>query len=202
VQSSRDTTGQTADAPTGVVSTYGIPRGAEDAPATVTIFEDFLCPVCGTLEEQLRPWINQYVEDGNVRVVYRPIAILDRYSNGTAFPTRAANAFAVVFDTSGPEVAGRFHDLLFDNQPAENTDGLSDDQLVDLAVQAGAVEADVRGAIEDRAFGQWVENATDQSSKDGVTGTPTVEVNGDRLEQDSVEAVAAEIRERVDAALE
>jgi hypothetical protein len=35
-----------------------------------------------------------------------------------------------------------------------------------------------------------------------VTGTPTVEVNGDRLEQDSVEAVAAEIRERVDAALE
>jgi protein-disulfide isomerase len=202
VQTSRDTTGEAAASPAGAVSTYGIPRGVEDAPVTVTIFEDFLCPVCGTLEAELRPWINQYVEDGNVRLVYRPIAILDRYSNGTEFPTRAANALAVVFDTSGSEVAGKFHDLLFENQPEEGTDGLSDDQLVDLAVQAGAAEADVRGPIDDRDFEQWVVNATGQASKDGVTGTPTVEVDGDRLEPDSADAIAKEIRERVDAALE
>ena len=47
------------------------------------------------------------------------------------------------------------------------------------AVEAGAAEADVRPLIEDGAFDQFVVNATDQMSRDGVTGTPTVLIDGE-----------------------
>jgi protein-disulfide isomerase len=73
------------------------------------------------------------------------------------------------------------HDLLYANQPEENSDGLSDSQLVDYAVQAGANRDAVQKCIDDQTFKTWVAKVTDQSSKDGVNGTPTAIVNGETL---------------------
>ena len=201
VQTSRDTTGQRATPPAGAVATYGVPRGEDTAPVTVTIYEDFMCPVCGDLEAATRTWLPQYAAQGKVRVIYRPVAFLDRMSHGTEYSTRAANAYAVVLDEAGPEVAARFHDLLFDHQPRENTTGLADERLVDLAVQAGAAESAARPGIEHTTYGQWVVNGTDDASRDeGVTGTPTVEVDGNRLPAVQPVELARLLHEAVDRA--
>ncbi len=87
-----------------------------------------------------------------------------------------------MLEQSGAEIAKSFHDLLFENQPQEGSAGLSDSQLVDYAVQAGAARADVQPGIADRTFGQWVKNVGDQASKDGVRQTPTVFVDGKKIE--------------------
>ena len=48
--------------------------------------------------------------------------------------------------------------------------------------------------IEDGAFDQWVVDATDAMSKDGVTGTPTVEIDGQRLDpQEGLERLLAAV---------
>jgi len=39
----------------------------------------------------------------------------------------------------------------------------------------------VRADIRNLTYGDWVKKATDQASKDGVTGTPTVLVAGKKL---------------------
>ncbi|QLQ11120.1 MAG: thioredoxin domain-containing protein [Nocardioidaceae bacterium] len=199
IQSGRDSTGASATPPAGAVGDFGVPRGDADAPVEITIFEDFMCPVCGQLEALTRDFLEPAVDNGDVHVIYRPVAFLDRYSNGTKYSTRSVNALAAVLDQSGPEVAAAFHDLLFDNQPQEGTDGLSDEKLIDLAVEAGADRDTISAAIEDRAFGQWVVNATDQASKDGVTGTPTVEIDGERAEG-SIAEVAAAMKAAIEAA--
>lgn len=201
IQSSRDTTGQRAAVPAGVVGMYGVPLGDPDAPVTVTIYEDFLCPFCGDLEAALSSWLPEYVEDGTVRVVYQPLAFLDRYSQGTEYSTRTVSAYGAVLDVAGPEVASRFHDLLFENQPEEGTDGLSDDELVDLAVEAGATRDRVAGPIEQRKFEQWVRNATDAANRAGVSSTPTVMVDGEPLEATTIDALVKELDEAVQAAL-
>src|SRR5262245_20907917 len=199
LQSARDTTGRSATPPTGVLDTYGVPRGEASAPVTVTVFEDFLCPVCGELERATHDWLPAYVEEGRVQVVYRPLAFLDRFSAGTDYSTRAGNAYAVALDAAGPETAATFHDLLFEHQPRENTGGLTDDQLVDLAVRAGVPLAQARRGIEARTFEQWVVNATDDASKQhDVTGTPTVDVNGRRLPPVPPEQLAQILRRAVD----
>ena len=201
VQSSRDTTGASASAPQGVVSKFGIPVGQSSAPAQVTVYEDFMCPVCGEFEKASRSWVKQYVDKGKMRVSYHVISILDRASNGTDYSTRAANAAAVVLDTSGPTVAKKFHDLLYENQPAEGSDGLSDQQLIDFAVQAGAPKDKITQPIKDLKYEQWVVNATDYASKQpGFQGTPTVYVDGKQVTgYQTMDQLSALLKQTVDA---
>jgi protein-disulfide isomerase len=187
VQSNRDTSGQAATAPAGSTDSYGVVIGADSAPRTVTVYEDFLCPVCRDFEQRTRGRLRRAAEDGEIRIDYRMVAILDRAST-TDYSTRALNAAAVVLDTSGEDVFLKFHDLLFENQPGEGGAGLSDDRLVRYAVEAGADESAVRPGVEELEFRQWTENATDQMSRDGVTGTPTVVVDGERQPEPSLQS--------------
>ena len=200
VQSSRDTTGQAATPPAGAVDDYALAVGSADAAATVTVYEDFMCPFCGQFEAASREMLAEQVDAGDVRVEYRVVSFLDRYSNGTEYSTRAMNALGVVLDTSGVEVADRFHELLFENQPAEGTDGLSDDELVDLAVEAGADEDQVRGPVQEREFEQWVVNATSAASEAGVSQTPTVMVDGEPLEATTIDGLVTELDQRLQEA--
>lgn len=187
VQSSRDTTGQTATPPAGVVEEYAVPRGDLEAPVTVTVYEDFMCPFCGDFEAATAPVLEKYIADGDVQVHYRVLSFLDRYSSGTDYSTRAMSALGVVLDEEGPETAAKFHDLLFENQPAEGSEGLSDDTLVELAIQAGADVDAVDTPIRELKFEQWVQNATDAASKEGVNSTPTVLVDGEQVEFETID---------------
>ncbi len=197
VQSARDTTGETGAVPSGVVDGYAVPRGQESAPVTVTIYEDFMCPFCGDFEQASEPLLKQYVDSGDVQVHYRVLSFLDRASNGTDYSTRAMNALGAVMDTAGTDAAVEFHNRLFEHQPEEGTDGLSDDELVDLAVESGAEESAVRGPIEDRAFEQWVVNATDAANKEGVSSTPTVQVNGETLDYTAIPELVSALEQAV-----
>lgn len=178
-------------------SDYGVTIGETDAPHEVIIYEDFLCPFCGALEAETRDDLAELAAEGKVLVEYRPFDLLSQ-SFGD-YPIRAANAFAVVLEESGPEVAKEFHDLLFENQPSEQApDSLSDDDLVDLAVEAGATESDVRDGIEDLAQEDWVTAATKEAQDAGVTGTPTVLLDGEvfddgRTVQDLADNLIAEL---------
>ena len=64
------------------------------------------------------------------------MAFLDRAST-TNYSSRALDAAAAVVDTA-PGSFQAFHDLLYANQPEEGSAGLTDAQLLDYAVQAGA----------------------------------------------------------------
>lgn len=201
VQSARDTTGAPATAPAGSVGS-ALAVGRTSAPVTVSVYEDFLCPYCGDLEGATRGWLHEYVAQGKVEVRYHVISILDRRSEGADYSTRSANALAVVLDASGPEVAWRFHDLLFENQPEEETRGLSDGSLVRLAVRAGAAEAAVEQGITERSFEQWVVNATDAATKEeGFQGTPYVQLDGKPFTgYQTMDELSTNLREAVDAA--
>lgn len=201
VQSGRDTTGQTATPPEGAVAEYALAMGPADAPVEVTVYEDFMCPYCGLFESVSRDTLKDYAASGDVQVRYHVVSFLDGQSS-SEYSTRAANALAVVLDQAGPEVAVKFHDLLFANQPEEGGDGLSDEQLVDYAVEAGADEAAVAAPIESRTFEQWVVNSTGEWSDRGHNGTPTVTVDGETIEFESAEDLLANTRSAIESALD
>ena len=194
VQANRDTTGDApSTTPGGVTDGYSIFVGDESAPTTITVYEDLQCPVCQSLEQATGDQVNQAIADGKVRVEYRMVSFLDDASSNE-YSSRALNAALVVLDTAGVDTFKEFHDELFANQPAEGGAGPDDAALIDAAVAAGADEQAVSGPIEDKVYAQWITNATDQMSKDGVNGTPTVEIDGERVEgsvQDSIDAVLA-----------
>jgi protein-disulfide isomerase len=167
-------------APEGATSDFGVPRGEPDAPVNVVVYEDFQCPACKAVEELVGSTLTTYVDDGTANVEYRPIAFLDDMSS-TDYSTRASVTAACTLDSSGPETWLALHDLLFAEQPAEQTAGLSDDQLADLASEAGADRDAVSDCQEAGTFEGWVAAATEQASKDNVTKTPTYFVDGEEV---------------------
>lgn len=193
VQSDRDTTGDHGDAPSGATSSYGVLVGEEDAPTSLVIYEDFQCPGCNAFEAAYHQKIRDAVEAGQINVEYRIVSFLDRASLNE-YSSRAANASLVVLDQAGAEEFWTFHDLLYADQPAEGTEGHDNDTLIDLAVEAGADRDLVEEGIEDGWFDQWVVNATDEMSKQGVTSTPTVLIDGEQATQESLDAALAPAR--------
>jgi protein-disulfide isomerase len=181
VQSGRTSTSADAAVPAHTID-HGtaIPVGSSNAPVTVDLYEDFQCPNCKAFEDTTGATLTQLVTDGKVKAHYHGMAFLDTTQNHR-YSTRALNAAGAVVDAAGPDAFKVFHDLLFANQPPEGGTGLPDDQLIQYATQAGAGGDKVAQEIRSLAFGEWVKKATDQASKEGVTSTPTVLVDGKRL---------------------
>ena len=167
-----------------------VPNERAEGVLDIQMYVDYLCPICGQFEETNGPYITSLLENGGTTVEIHPIAILDRLSQGTKYSTRAANAAACVANYS-PNQYYDFHNGLFANQPAENTTGLSDDELVALTADAKVENADkIADCIKGQNFKAWVGNSTARalngpipnSNVDQVTGTPTVIVNGVKYE--------------------
>lgn len=179
---SSDTTGQAADqVPANTNDDYGVVLGDSDAPTRVTVYEDFQCPICAQFEEMTGQQVEQGLEEGTIQLELRMVAFLDSQSSND-YSSRAMNASLAVLDTAGPEAFKEFHDLLFANQPTEGGPGPEGAQLIDLAVEAGAEEDAVTPQIEDKVYEQWIENATGAMSENDVTGTPTVLIDGEKVD--------------------
>jgi protein-disulfide isomerase len=90
----------------------------------------------------------------------------------------------------------KFHDTLFqsDVQPKENTNGLTDGKFLQIAQQAGlatGAQATFTTCVQTEQHKALVEALTENASKRGVTGTPTVLVNGKTVKTDLASVTAA-----------
>ena len=149
----------------------GIAQGG--GPVTVDAYIDFLCPFCRMFEEENGEALDELVADGTITLVYHPLGFLDRLST-TRYSTRAAAAAGCASD------GGRFREYLytlFENQPPEGGAGLSDEELVQLGLQSGLDQSFAKCVLAG-AWIEWAEYVTARAIAGGVTGIPTIYVDG------------------------
>lgn len=168
--------------PANAAASGAIRIGQAAAPVKVEIYLDYMCPYCGQFEQANSAEIRRLVQAGTARVELHPLSFLDQQSGGTRYSTRAANAMATVADRS-PESVLAFNEALYTEQPDEGSKGLSDGQIAALASKAG-VPQDVVDAFTSRTFEPWVAESTRAAFAAGITGTPTVKINGAVYEGD------------------
>ncbi|MEH1013463.1 thioredoxin domain-containing protein [Micromonospora sp. CPCC 206060] len=169
------------DAGTGVVAGSG--------PVTVDIYEDFLCPACQQFEQASGATIDQLISEGKVKVVYHPVAYLNRFSS-TQYSTRSSAASGCAAE------GGKYREYakaLFAKQPPEGGAGLSDDELVNIAAGVGLDRDGFASCLREGTFKPWTEHVTEEASKAGITGTPTILVNGQQLADRSPEGLRAAV---------
>lgn len=150
-----------------------------DGASTMDTYIDFMCPVCNRFEQAYGEAIGALVDDGTITLNIHPISILDRLSSGTEFSTRAANAmYCVAVADAAASVP--FMQSMFANQPAEQSTGLTDDQILQIASGVGVTGIDT--CVTDGTYSSYVAAMTDKTpvapGASGV-GTPTVAINGE-----------------------
>ena len=134
----------------------------ENAPEVVDIqlYVDYLCANCGLFQqsndEQLRSW----VESGAATIEIHPLALLTTKSAGTQYSLRAASAAACVADLS-PDHYYDFHVALLTDQPAEGTEALSDEEILQRAKDAGVTAiGQITRCVNESRYRSWVKEAT------------------------------------------
>lgn len=155
---------------------YSLVIGKQDAPVTVSIYQDFMCPYCGQFERTNRDDLEALVTDGTAKVEFHLMNFLDSSSQGSKYSTRAANAVVTVAKAE-PDHLMAFNAALYDNQPQEGTSGLSDAQIADLARGAGVSDA-VVSTFSQLSNAGFVNQSNQAAARDGIQSTPTVKING------------------------
>ncbi|MFI6848170.1 DsbA family protein [Kitasatospora sp. NBC_00085] len=163
-----------AGGPDGTVITYG----KADAAHTLQVFEDFRCPVCKNFEATNGDTVRKLADDGTVKVEYHLAAFLDKNLGGKGSRTALAAVGAAL--NEGVDKFKQFHDVLYANQPDEREDGFGNvNHLLDLADKVPGLKTDAFvKAVTDRTYAPWAAKVADAFNDSGVTGTPTVKMDG------------------------
>lgn len=156
-----------------------IPAGATDAPSTLTIWEDFRCPACAQFENAVRDTIHELIDSGQIKAEYRLVTIIDGNMGGSG-SLNAANAAACAQD------AGKFlpyHDVLYQNQPAETDDAFArDEKLFELAAKVPGLDTPAfRSCVSEGKHDSWVNKSNEAFLNGDFRGTPTVLLNGESI---------------------
>jgi protein-disulfide isomerase len=129
-----------ADADGGIpVSDEGVGKaGAGDT--VLSVYFDLQCPGCKSFDEVNADDLKTLSSEPGITVMYQPLAFLDRYSSGTYYSSRAANAAMAVADQD-PDHFLDFITALFTDQPEENSSGLTDDRIAEIAAGVGVPQS-------------------------------------------------------------
>ncbi|MFE6160647.1 DsbA family protein [Streptomyces sp. NPDC056486] len=176
-----------------------IPVGKDSAKSTLTIWEDFRCPACKQFEDTYRTTIHELADKGQLKVEYHLATIIDGNMGGSG-SLRAANAAACAQD------AGKFtdyHDVLFQNQPAETDDAFSkNSKLIELAGKVdGLVTAPFKKCVDDGKHDSWATKSNKAFQDAGLQGTPSVLLDGKNIFGDQKNPLTpAKLKAKVEAA--
>ena len=159
---------------------FGNVIGDPNAPITVEEYADFQCPLCGQFARTVLPQIqDKYVKTGKIKYVFNQMAFLgtDQYGDNSE-SIRAAEASECANDQ------GKFWeyaDMLFNKQAGENQGAFADANLVKFAQQLGLDMDKFNTCMQDRTHLAEIHASTNNGTVRGVSGTPTLFVNGKKL---------------------
>ncbi|HUQ54716.1 DsbA family protein [Lentzea sp.] len=165
--------------------------GEDTATVTVDVYEDFLCPICGTFEKTYGTDIKKAVEDGKVKIRYNILPMLNRLSSPEGYSTESANAALCVADDGK---FNAFHAALFAKQPEEGEAGYTQDQLIKLGKEVGVTSAGFETCVRNQTYRSQLDELMSKTSNDPTLrdaetgrfrGTPSVASGGKLVDLDN-----------------
>jgi len=146
-----------------------------DGDTIVEVYVDFMCPQCADWhQDEYQQLVDEYIDTGEVTLIHRdfPIPVHDDLSY------EIASAARFVYDEAGDEDFWEFSGCVLENQDSINNlqnveDCATEEVDAETMLSAGERNLYLPAVMEDRNNGE----------ADGVTGTPTVSVDGEYLDE-------------------
>jgi protein-disulfide isomerase len=184
--------------PAALPNADGLSLGDSNALVTIDVFEDFQCSACKRFTDNTEPLIIQnLVATGRVRYVYHNYSFLDGPGAGNGGESdQAANASMCANEQ------GKFwdmHNILYANWNSENQGAFSDRRLQAMAESIGLDMDAFNSCFNANKYESDIQADFDLGEDMGVSGTPTVFVNGRRVGQGNSVPSYPEIAEAVNS---
>lgn len=152
------------------VENEAITIGKPDAPVTIDYYFDFSCPHCKNYHQILGPAYESVIADGSAKVKYHLIKFVDDYG------LRAGSTVVSALEHQ-PELFFTLMDGYF-AMDAQTLYGWNYDQFADSLAQFGVTNPQAIQDARDGKFAWWIADRTKAARDAGVTGTPSVAING------------------------
>lgn len=163
--------------------TYAL-MGSASAPK-ITYFGNWKCPACKLFSTDdpralgLSQIVTDYVQPGDISLEFRGLAYV---GDGSPFlgedAPRAARAGLAIWNLD-PEHYWPYHEYVFSNQPSEEEQWATVENLAILAEEAGVGPIDeLKAALGNGEYEDTVKATTDAANKAGVSGTPSLVIDG------------------------
>lgn len=155
----------------------GMSLGDPAAPVLVEAYEDFLCPHCRewteSVERQLR---DSYIKDGQVRFVYHTFP-LEGFAPGSRLAAQGA------YCAAAQNYFWPYHDRLFSVQ-TRGQSAYMIEELISYASGLGLNEREFTQCMSAMANAQDISATVQEGVSRGVSGTPSVFINGESVQSD------------------
>jgi len=180
---------------------YGVQYGTAwtdpnaDSIPLVQVWEDFQCPACASFEVSTGKTITELAASGKIRLEWRPTIFLDNnlkaQNTAAGNPNSSLRASIAFGCAADQDKASEFHSAVFQAQPGEGR-GFSNSDLQTLGTLSGVTDLETFAqCVESKKYEGWVNNSYDAFSKEGVTATPTVFLNGKEMSRESISDAAS-----------
>ena len=144
-------------------------RGSNSAPVTVLVYGDYECPYTRELEVSVARL--RRLDNASFRYVFRYFPLREIHPHAQM----AAEAAEAVYSLAGQDAYWKMHDALFAHQ-----DDLEMDNIERQATAAGVAQRAFRAALGTHRFAERIERDVQSGRANGLEGTPSVFINGER----------------------
>ena len=205
-------------APANTTGTNGttVVIGKDSAKKTLKLYEDPRCPVCASFEQAVGPTVEKDIDAGKFKLQFVGGTFLDGDqmkdgdigANGEG-SKNAMSALGAALNVS-PEAFLAYKSALYSEKfhPLESEDKFKDDAyLIKVADNVPDLKGNTefQNAVKKGTYDAWAlaMSKTFDTNKDGVTGTPSLVMDGKILEKSNANApwTVDEYTKAVDAAL-
>lgn len=172
--------------------------GQENASVSVVEFGDYKCSFCAQFESQTVPQLEEnYIETGDAKFYYVNYAFLD---SGNGDSSETASVASECVNDQDPDQWHSFHETVLQNQGPQDEDWATEETLMDIARDSteGLDYDSLEQCISNKETLDEVRSDTEMGRQNGVSGTPTVFVNGEQVDS-SYEAISTAIDEELDS---
>ena len=152
--------------------------GSPSAPVTIIEFGDYQCPNCKSWFLNTKPDIvTNYIDTGKANLIFVDIAFLGKDSIPAARATYCAEEQGQYWD---------YHEFLYSNQMTIDNGWANIDSLKGYASNLGLDMDLFVICIDSEKYNERVQFNTDESTKNGITGTPTFFIVGPQGQQEII----------------
>jgi protein-disulfide isomerase len=166
--------------PAALPNADGLSLGDPNAPVTIDVFEDFQCSACMRFTQNIEPLVIQnLVATGQARYVFHNYPFLD--GNGAGSNGESDQAASAAMCASEQDKFWEMHSILYANWNGENRGAFSTRRLQAMAESIGLDMDAFNSCFSSKEYEADIQADFDLGRQMGVSGTPTVFVNGQRV---------------------